>query len=79
MLADVVKLLIPCALIILLSIIFKANYPGVWVTILILPLALTPFSYLTSFLFQTEITSQIITLLINFLVCDVLALVVYFL
>ena len=52
--ADVFKAYIPLAMIILISMLFDANYPGVAAMILMLPWALVPFTYVTSFLFKTE-------------------------
>jgi len=44
-------------MIILISVIFKSNYDGVWVLFMLLPLALVPFTYCTSFLFEKESTA----------------------
>jgi hypothetical protein len=57
MIADIIKLYIPIIMIILISIIFDANYTGVWVLFMLLPLALVPFTYVTSFLFEKDSTA----------------------
>jgi len=77
MMADIVKVYIPLILIVMLSFIFNCNYPGVWVCFLVLPWALVPFTYLTSFLFNNDTNAQIVTLILNFLVCNILASTVY--
>ena len=77
--ADLIKVYIPVILIILLSKIFKVNYKDVWVLFLLLPLAIVPFTYTTSFLFKNDTTAQVITLFLNFFVCAVMGPVIYFL
>jgi hypothetical protein len=64
-------------MIILISVIFDSNYDGVWVLFMLLPLALVPFTYCTSFLFEKESTAQIITLLSNYFVCCVMAPLIF--
>lgn len=54
MMADIVKVYIPVLLMLATSILFNANYPDVWVLFLLLPLALVPFSYMTSFMFGSD-------------------------
>ena len=56
MIADIIKVYIPIILIILLSLVFNTNYAGVWVLFMLLPLALVPFTYITSFLFKDDTT-----------------------
>lgn len=77
MIADVVKVYIPIILIIIISECFTFGYPGVWVVFMILPWGLVPFTYLTSFMFNTDSNAQIITLVVNFLVCCILTNVVF--
>lgn len=57
MIADIIKVYIPIFMIMLLSLVFKANYDGVWVLYLLYPLALVPFTYVTSFLFNKDSTA----------------------
>lgn len=57
MMADVIKVYIPIFMIMLLSLVFDANYDGVWVLYLLYPLALVPFTYVTSFLFTKDSTA----------------------
>ena len=77
MIADVIKVYIPMALIQGLSYLFNCNYPGVCVLLLVLPWGLVPFTYLTSFLFTNDTNAQISTLAMSFLVCNVFAPMVF--
>jgi len=77
MIADIIKLYIPIIMIILISIMFDANYQGVWVLFMLLPWALVPFTYITSFLFEKDSTAQIITLFINYFVACVMSILVF--
>lgn len=79
MIADLIKVYIPILLIVIISKIFDVNYKGVWVLFLLLPLALVPFTYITSFLFKSDTSAQIVTLFLNFFVCAVMGVVVFFL
>jgi len=77
MIADMIKLYIPIGIIILISVIFNANYTGVWVLFMLLPPALVPFTYVTSFLFTKDSTAQIITLLTNYFACSVMSILIF--
>jgi len=77
MIADMIKLYIPIFVILIISVIFDSNYPDVWVLMLLLPPALVPFTYNTSFLFKTDSQAQIITLILNYFILDVLALLTF--
>ena len=77
MIADIIKMYIPVGLIIGISVLLNCNYPGVWAVFLALPWGLVPFTYLTSFLFSTDTNAQITTLVVNFMICDIFASVVY--
>jgi ATP-binding cassette subfamily A (ABC1) protein 3 len=79
MIADLIKVYIPVLLMVIISRIFDVNYKGVWVLFLLLPLALVPFTYITSFLFKNDTSAQIVTLFLNFFVCAVMGVVVFFL
>lgn len=52
--ADMIKVYIPMIMIILTYLAFGIKLPGCWVLFLIYPLAIVPFTYLTSFLFSTD-------------------------
>jgi ATP-binding cassette subfamily A (ABC1) protein 3 len=77
LISDIVKVYIPCILMILTSIAFKVNYPYIWLLFLLLPLALVPFSYLTTFMFRDDTSGQIVTLSIHFFACAIMGLLVF--
>ena len=77
MIADMIKLYIPIFIILIVSVIFDSNYPGVWILMLLLPPALVPFTYNTSFLFKTDSSAQIITFFLNYLVLDVMGILTF--
>ena len=52
--SDIIKCYVPVALILLLSWLFDANDPGVWVIFMLYPWAIVPFSYMTTFLFTSD-------------------------
>jgi len=57
MIADLIKIYIPIILMVLISKIFSVNYKGVWILYLLLPLAVVPFTYITSFIFKNDTTA----------------------
>jgi len=77
MIADIIKVYIPVIMMLLTSVFFNANYPDVWVLFLLLPLALVPFSYVTTFLFGSDTSAQIVTLGIHFFTCTIMAILVF--
>jgi hypothetical protein len=54
MLFDIVKGIIPCAIVIGLIYAFQVQYDWVWILFLLFPIGVTPFTYVTSFLFKSE-------------------------
>lgn len=54
---DVSMAYIPMLLIILLTAVFKVTFTGVTVLFLLFPLAIVPFSYITSFAFASDTTA----------------------
>ena len=77
LIADIVKAYMPTLFILGLTYLFDLNYPGVWVLILLFPIAIVPFSYVTTFFFTKDSTAQIMTLFINFLVGGFGSLIVF--
>ena len=63
---DILMAYIPMALIILLMNIFNVHFEGTWVLFLLYPPAIVPFTYVTSFLFRSDINAQIMTLILHF-------------
>lgn len=64
---DIIMAYIPIGLIILLMFVFGKFYDGVWILFLLYPPAVVPFTYVSSFIFGSDITAQICTLFIHFL------------
>ena len=64
---DIIMAYIPVGLIIMLTYVFGKNYEGVWVLFVLYPPAVVPFTYVTSFLFSSDINAQIFTLFIHFI------------
>jgi len=74
---DVLMAYIPIALIILLMNVFSVSYEGTWVLLLLYPPAIVPFTYVTSFIFKSDINAQIVTLFLHFVSGGLLVIVVY--
>jgi len=64
---DIFMAYVPISLIIMLTFVFDKTYDGVWVLFLLYPPAVVPFTYVTSFLFSSDINAQIFTLFLHFL------------
>lgn len=79
MLADILKAYIPVLVIMALAAAFNAYYKGMWVIYLLYPIALVPFTYITSFLFKHETTAQVNTLFFHFAIGGILAPLAFFL
>ena len=77
--ADILKVYIPVLLIIGLTFAFNINYQGVWALLLLYPLAIVPFSYMTTFLFINDTKAQIMTFFVHFASCAIMGVVIYFL
>lgn len=54
LISDIVKTYIPIFVIMLLTVIFDLQYDGVWQLLILYPIAIVPFTYLTSFLFTGD-------------------------
>ena len=67
LLFDIIMAYIPIGLIIMLTYVFGKNYQGVWVLFCLYPPSVVPFTYVTSFLFSSDINAQIFTLFIHFI------------
>lgn len=77
LISDILKTYIPITVILILTAIFKLQYDGVWELFLIYPLAIVPFTYVTSFFFTSDTVAQIITLFVHFLVGGIAPIVVF--
>ena len=74
---DIVMAYIPILLIILMTVLFNKHYEGIWVLFLLYPPAIVPFTYVTSFLFKSDINAQIMTLFLHFVSGGLLAITVF--
>jgi ATP-binding cassette subfamily A (ABC1) protein 1 len=76
-LADLVKSFIPIIVILIMSKAFDVWYEGVWILFLLFPIAVVPFSYVTSFMFSSDTVAQICTLFLHFIAGGIMSLTVY--
>ena len=76
-LADLVKSFIPIIVILIMSKAFGVWYEGVWVLFMLFPIAVVPFSYVTSFMFSSDTVAQICTLFLHFIAGGIMSLTVY--
>ena len=56
LIADVLKMYIPIAIIIGLNAAYDLQYEGVWQLLVLYPISIVPFTYLTSFFFTRDTT-----------------------
>ena len=76
---DILMAYIPIGLIIMLTFVFQKQYEGIWLLFLLFPPAIVPFTYVTSFVFKSDINAQIGTLFLHFVSGGLLVIVVYIL
>ena len=77
LIADIAKTYIPIFIILILQVLFDLQYDGVWELIIIYPLAIVPFTYITSFFFTSDTVAQIMTLFVHFMVGGILPIVIF--
>jgi len=77
LLADTLKAFVPIGVILLFCYLMNVWYEGVWLLFVLYPLAVVPFSYVTSFLFSSDTVAQICTLFVHFLAGGIMSLVVF--
>jgi len=75
--SDIVKTYVPIFIIIIFTFIFNLKYDGVWVLLIVYPIAIVPFTYVTSFLFKGDTVAQIMTLFMHFLIGGILPIVIF--
>lgn len=75
--SDIIKTYIPIFVILILTAIFELQYDGVWQLLMLYPIAIVPFTYITSFFFTGDTVAQIMTLFMHFLVGGILPLVIF--
>ena len=79
MIADIVKTYVPIFVIMILMALFSLDYEGTYYLLLLYPISIVPFTYVTSSFFTSDVVAQIITLFVHFMVGGILPLVLYFL
>ena len=77
--SDVLAAYVPMILILVFNFAFSLDIQYAYLFLLLYPLAVIPFSYITSFIFTDDTTAQICTLFINFLAGALYMLSVYIL
>jgi hypothetical protein len=66
MIFDIVKALLPGVITLGFMQAYRLLYPNIWLPFLLYPFAITPFTYVTSFLFDSEIVAQTFTIFLHF-------------
>eukprot|EP00347_Sterkiella_histriomuscorum_P006793 403351411 len=68
MIFDIVKSMIPCGIIVGLIYAFNVEYDHIWILFLIFPIGTIPFTYATSFFFESENVAQTTTIFLHFII-----------
>ena len=74
---DILLAYIPILLIMALTYAFRPGFQGIWVLLLLYPPAVVPFTYVTSFMFRSDINAQIMTLFTHFVAGALFTVVVF--
>ena len=77
MISDIAKTYVPILVIIILQYVLSVDYDGVWILLMLFPIAIIPFTYVTSFIFTSDTVAQIMTLFLHFLVGGIMPLTVF--
>lgn len=72
---DIVKAIIPSAIVIGLMYAFELQYDNVWIMFLLFPVGVIPFTYVSSFLFSSENIAQTVTIFMHFVIAGIGAIV----
>lgn len=75
--SDIIKCYVPISITIALNAIFNLDYEGVWILLLLYPIAIVPWTYVTSFMFKRDLTAQIMTVFIHVLAGGIVPIVIY--
>ena len=76
-LADLVKSFIPIIVILIMAKLSGVWYDGMLILFMLYPIAVVPFSYVTSFIFSSDTVAQICTLFLHFIAGGIMSLTVY--
>ena len=67
LIADIAKTFVPMLISLVLMGIYGVEDDGAWILLMLYPLAIVPFTYLTSFAFSNDTVAQIMTIFLHFL------------
>ena len=76
-LVDLIRAYLPCLATIALIDLFNLEYGHVWKVIMLYPLAIIPFTYVTSYFFRHSATAQTFTLYVHFLLSGIAGMIVF--
>lgn len=79
LISDIVKTYVPIIVIMILMAAFQLGYEGSYYLLLLYPISIVPFTYVTSSFFTSDVVAQILTLFVHFMVGGIMPLVIYFL
>ena len=54
---DIVMAYVPIGLMIMLMFVFNMQFEGVWILFILFPPSIVPFTYVTSFIFKSDINA----------------------
>ena len=54
---DIVMAYVPIGLMIMLMFVFNMQFDGVWILFILFPPSIVPFTYVTSFIFKSDINA----------------------
>ena len=77
MLFDILKCMIPCGIVIGLLKAFDFSYPDVWRVFLLYPVGIVPFTYWTSFFFESDSVAQTVTIFLHFVLAGIGAIATF--
>lgn len=77
LISDIVKTYVPIIVIVILQYLFQVDYEGVWLLLILFPISIIPFTYVTSFFFTNDTVAQIMTLFLHFLVGGIMPLTIF--
>ena len=77
MIFDMIKALIPCGIVIGLLSAFDFFYDDVWRVFLLYPIGIVPFTYVSSFVFQSDTVAQTVTIFFHFVLAGIGAITTF--
>ena len=77
LISDILQAYVPILIIIFLNYLFNLEYEGVWQLLILYPVSIVPFTYVTSFMFTRDFVAQIFTVAIHFFVGGIFPPVIF--